>query len=68
MGHNDDAGAGVGQLGDHGEGRADAAVIGDGGPVERHVQVATDQDVPPADTNGEQFVESVRSHGSKPSR
>ena len=36
--------------------------------VERHVQVATDQDVPPADTIGEQFVESVRSHGSKPSR
>ncbi|GAB2750576.1 hypothetical protein GCM10027090_21250 [Sinomonas soli] len=63
MGHHQDAGPGFGELLDHGQGGADASVVGDGGTVERHVQIRTDQNVPPTDTIGEQVVESACSHG-----
>ncbi len=51
--HHDDAGAGLGQLLHHGDGGAYTPIVGDGNAIERHVQVATDQNAPPEDTVGE---------------
>ncbi len=51
--HHDDACAGLGQLLHHGDGGAYTPIVGDGNAIERHVQVATDQNAPPEDTVGE---------------
>jgi hypothetical protein len=63
--HHEDPGAGVGQFLDHRQGGTHPSVVGDSGSVERYVQVRPDQNVPPPDTIGEQFVESGSSHVPK---
>lgn len=62
MGHYDDAGTGLDQLLHHRKGGTHASIVGDDSAVQRHVQVAADQNVPPADTVGDQIVKSLGSH------
>ena len=61
------AGTGVRQLLQHWQGGLDAAIVSHCRAVERHVQVTSDQNVPPADTISDQFVEGVECHESYPS-
>lgn len=57
---DDHAGARVGQRLDGGHYRADAAVVGDGGAVQRDVQVGADEDALARDAFGEQFVDRLQ--------
>ena len=57
VGAHDDAGAGLRELGDHGQRGADAAVVGDGRAVERHVEIGADQDAASRDALGEQIIQ-----------
>ena len=56
---DDHAGARVGEGLDGGQDGADAAVVGDGGAVQRHVQVGADEDPLARDAFGEKFVDRL---------
>lgn len=57
---HDHPGARVGQRLDGGHHGADAAVVGDGGAVQRDVQVGADEDALARDAFGEQFVDRLQ--------
>ncbi|CAM5692219.1 hypothetical protein SHIRM173S_07013 [Streptomyces hirsutus] len=56
---DDDTAARFGKSLDGGQHRADAAVVGDGGAVQRHVEVGADEDPPARDPFGEEFVDRL---------
>ncbi|BFO20549.1 hypothetical protein SHKM778_69370 [Streptomyces sp. KM77-8] len=56
---DDHAGARLGEGPDGGQHGADTAVVGDGGAVQRHVEVGTDEDPPARDAFGEEFVDRL---------
>ena len=61
---DDHPGARLGERLDGGQDGADAAVVGDGRAVERHVEVGADEDPLAGDAFGEKFVDRLHERDS----